>query len=215
MLSVDDWVGIGSLELAGRAAEAIRELNHRTRGPGAFTGPAELYRLVAELVVLAGGMPQLLGQLDRWLRVEHDAGRVRSDDRADPGPTVRGAARDWSPPARPRTIWPMSWLPRSSVCRIWAWPDGCRPVCSPPREAVSGAGQGHDSGMPARSGRPSDAGRRNPRRGLVRGCWGQFSGGVGIARRVGREFVPWAVTVAVPTNHRTTQGAPCCQRGNE
>jgi hypothetical protein len=95
MLSVDDWVGIGSLELAGRAAEAIRELNHRTRGPGAFTGPAELYRLVAELVVLAGGMPQLLGQLDRWLRVEHDAGRVRSDDRADPGPTVRGAARDW------------------------------------------------------------------------------------------------------------------------
>jgi hypothetical protein len=83
-----------SLELAGQAAEAIRELNHRTRGADAFTGPAELYRLVAELAVLAGRLPQLLGQLDRWLRIEHGAGRVRSDDYADPGPAVRGAAAD-------------------------------------------------------------------------------------------------------------------------
>ena len=94
MLCVEDWAEVCCLELAERAAEAIRGLNHRTRGPGALAGPAELYRLVAELVVLAGGLPQLLGQLDRWLHVEHEAGRVRSDDRADPGPMVRGAAGD-------------------------------------------------------------------------------------------------------------------------
>jgi len=29
-------------------AQAIRELNHRTRGPDAFPGPAELYRLWRE-----------------------------------------------------------------------------------------------------------------------------------------------------------------------
>src|SRR6478609_2495879 len=56
--------------------------------------PAELYRLVAELAVLAGGLPQLLGQLDRWLHIDHDAGRVRSDDHADAGRAVRGAAAD-------------------------------------------------------------------------------------------------------------------------
>ena len=88
------WAEIDSLELAGQAGEAIRALNHRTRGSGAFSGPAELCRLVAELAVLAGGLPQLLGQLDRWLHIEHDAGRVRSDDHADPGPAVRGAAAD-------------------------------------------------------------------------------------------------------------------------
>src|SRR6476659_11323946 len=101
MLSVADWAEIGFLELAGRAAEAIRELIHRTRVPGVFTGPAELYRLVAELAVLAGGLPKLLGQLDRWLHIDHDAGRVRSDDHdagrvrsddhADAGRAVRGA----------------------------------------------------------------------------------------------------------------------------
>ena len=94
MLCVEDWAEVCCLELAERAAEAIRGLNHRTRGPDALAGPAELYRLVAELVVLAGGLPQLLGQLDRWLHVGHEAGRFRSDDRADPGPMVRGAPGD-------------------------------------------------------------------------------------------------------------------------
>src|SRR6185312_4672659 len=56
----------------------IRELNHRTRGPDAFPGPAELYRLVTELVLLVDGLPQLLNQLGRWLH-------------AEPGPTVSRA----------------------------------------------------------------------------------------------------------------------------
>jgi hypothetical protein len=81
-----------TLDLADRAAEAVRELNHRTRSAGAFSGPAELYRLVAELVLLAGRLPQLLDQLDQWLHTEHDAGRLRTDNRTDPSPAVRDAA---------------------------------------------------------------------------------------------------------------------------
>lgn len=80
------------LELAERAAGAVRELNHRTRDPHAFAGPAEVYRLVGDLAVLAGGLPQLLGQLDRWLRAEHDAGRVRADTGTEATPVVAAAA---------------------------------------------------------------------------------------------------------------------------
>lgn len=79
------------LDLADRAAQAVRELNHRTRGPDAFTGPAQLYRLVAELALLTGMLPQLLGQLEVWLNSEHDADRVRADNRGDPGPVVDAA----------------------------------------------------------------------------------------------------------------------------
>jgi len=83
-----------ALELAERAAEAVRELNHRTRDPGVFTAPAELYRLVGELAVLAGGLPQLLGQLDRWLRAEHDAGRIRADTGTGPGGIVAASGAE-------------------------------------------------------------------------------------------------------------------------
>ena len=79
------------VELAETAARAVRELNHRTRGPDAFTGPAQLYRLVGELVLLVDGLPQLLNQLGRWLHAELDADRVRSDNHADPEPTVTHA----------------------------------------------------------------------------------------------------------------------------
>lgn len=80
------------LRLAERAAEAVRELNHRTRDPRVFSGPAELYRLVGELALVAVRFPQLLDQLDRWLSAEHDAGRVRVDDTGgDPGLVVAAA----------------------------------------------------------------------------------------------------------------------------
>jgi hypothetical protein len=78
-------------EVAATAAQAARELSHRTRGPDAFTGPAELYRLVAELGLLVDALPQLVNQLGRWLTAEHDADRVQSDDSTDPGPTVTQA----------------------------------------------------------------------------------------------------------------------------
>jgi hypothetical protein len=83
-----------ALEVAEQAAEALRELNHRTRDARAFTGPAELYRLVGELALLAGRLPQLLDQLDRWLRAEHDVGRIRADARADPGRIIAAAGAE-------------------------------------------------------------------------------------------------------------------------
>lgn len=82
-----------ALELAGRAAEALRELNNRTRGPLAFTGPAEVYRLVGELALVVDRFPQLLDQLDRWLCAEHEGGYVRSDVSLW-RPRRRGAVRD-------------------------------------------------------------------------------------------------------------------------
>lgn len=83
-----------ALELAEQAAEAVRELNHRTRDARAFTGPAELYRLVAELALLAGRLPQLLDQLEDWLHAEHDAGRLRSDTRTAPDRIIAAAGAD-------------------------------------------------------------------------------------------------------------------------
>ena len=81
-------------ELAESAAQAVRELNHRTRSQDTFTGPADLYRLAAELVLLVDGLPQLLGQLAHWLHTEHDAGRLRSDNATDPGPAVADATAE-------------------------------------------------------------------------------------------------------------------------
>lgn len=80
--------------VAAAAAEAVRELNHRTQGPTTLTGPAELNRLVAELAVMTARLPQLLRQLGDWLQTEHDAGRVRSDNHIDPGRLVDHAAAD-------------------------------------------------------------------------------------------------------------------------
>ena len=90
-----------TVELVATTAQAIRELNHRTRGPDAFPGPAELYRLVTELVLLVDGLPQLLNQLGRWLHAEHDADRVRSDNHAGQ-PTA--AAGTWTSECRRQPV---------------------------------------------------------------------------------------------------------------
>src|SRR6478736_2474211 len=100
MSDIDTWPG--TVELAETTAQAVRELNHRTRGPEAFTGPAELYRLVTELVLLVDGLPQLLTQLGCW-HAEHDADRVRSDNHAEPGPTVSRATAHLADAGGPRT----------------------------------------------------------------------------------------------------------------
>ena len=95
-------------------------MNHRTRGPDAFTGPAELYQLVGELILLVDGLPQLLNQLGRWLHTEHDADRVRSDNHADPGPTVTQATTQMAAPATTRATWPTSWTGHNSTWPTWA-----------------------------------------------------------------------------------------------
>ena len=83
-----------TVEVAATAAEAVRALNHRTLGPPALTGPAELDRLVAELAVMTDTLPQLLRQLSGWLDTQQHAGRLRSDNHTDPRQLVDRAAAD-------------------------------------------------------------------------------------------------------------------------
>ncbi len=67
-------------ELANDAAEAIRSLNHATfPGSDQLTYPADAYDILASLSLLAARLPQLLGQLDRFVSREVDAGRVVVD----------------------------------------------------------------------------------------------------------------------------------------
>jgi hypothetical protein len=83
-----------TVDLAAAAAQAVRELNHRTLHQDALTGPAQLDRTVAELAVMVAGLPQLLRQLGGWLAAEQRADRIRSDNHLDPGRTVDQAAAD-------------------------------------------------------------------------------------------------------------------------
>ena len=79
------------LNLGEQAAEAIRALNHRTRGADAFTAPSELSWLLADLTATAHGLPQLLGQLARWLATELVAGQLTADNDGDTDAITRTA----------------------------------------------------------------------------------------------------------------------------
>jgi transposase len=74
----------GVLHLAEQAAQAIRELNHRTRHHDAFAGPAELDWLLADLTATAQRLPQLLEQLCSWLNHERDHGKLHADTHTNP-----------------------------------------------------------------------------------------------------------------------------------
>ena len=83
-----------TVENAATAAEAVRALIHLTRGRGALGEPAEADRLVAELALMAGRLPQLLRQLRGWLDAQQHTGRLRSDDSTDPARIVDRAAAE-------------------------------------------------------------------------------------------------------------------------
>lgn len=83
-----------TVDLAAAAAQAVRQLNHRTLHSAALTGPAQLDRIVAELAVMVAGLPQLLRQLGHWLAAEQHAGRIRSDNHLDPSRIVDQAVAD-------------------------------------------------------------------------------------------------------------------------
>ena len=69
-------------QLAEQAAEAIRALNHLTRpATTALRDPAEAGDLAAALSCLTGRLPQLLGQLNRWLTGQQQAGHLQTDTR--------------------------------------------------------------------------------------------------------------------------------------
>ncbi len=74
----------GVLHLGEQAAEAIRELNHRTRHLDALADPAELSWLLADLSATAQRLPQLLDQLRNWLHHEPAHGRLRADTDTHP-----------------------------------------------------------------------------------------------------------------------------------
>ena len=83
-----------TVDHAATAAEAVRALIHLTLGRRALSEPAELDRLVAELAIMAGRLPQLLRQLRGWLDAEQHAGRLRSDDTTDPARIVDRATAE-------------------------------------------------------------------------------------------------------------------------
>ncbi len=78
--------------LARSAAEAIRSLNHATLGQDGLGQPADAYEVLGELSLAASRLPQLLGQIGRWLAAALAAGRLGCDDGTDPAAAVSGAA---------------------------------------------------------------------------------------------------------------------------
>lgn len=81
----------GTLALARSAAEAIRSLNHATLGGDGLEQPADAYAVLGELSLAASRLPQLLGQVGRWLATALASGRLGCDDGTDPAGAVSGA----------------------------------------------------------------------------------------------------------------------------
>jgi hypothetical protein len=80
----------GTLALARTAAEAIRSLNHATLGGDGLGQPADACAVLGELSLAASRLPQLLGQVGRWLAAALAAGRFGCDDGTDPACAVSG-----------------------------------------------------------------------------------------------------------------------------
>jgi hypothetical protein len=67
--------------VADRAADAIRLLNHLTRpGAGGLAEPCDAAEVIADLAAMTWRLPQLLGQLARWLEGELQNGSLRVDE---------------------------------------------------------------------------------------------------------------------------------------
>jgi hypothetical protein len=76
------------------AAEAVRFLNYATgsHAEQGLTYPATVYTVTGALSQAAGRLPQLCGQLARWLDAEHAAGRL-ADDHGGPVCVLTDRAR--------------------------------------------------------------------------------------------------------------------------
>jgi hypothetical protein len=81
----------GTLALARAAAEAIRSLNHATLGGDSLGQPSDACAVLGELSLTASRIPQLLGQIGRWLASALAGGRLGCDDGTDPAAAVSGA----------------------------------------------------------------------------------------------------------------------------
>ena len=80
-----------------RQVAAVRVLNHAT-GPqhraAALEFPSDVDVILGHVTAAVAGLPQLLSQLLAWLQDENAAGRVRLDNRGDPGEAVTDVGMD-------------------------------------------------------------------------------------------------------------------------
>ncbi len=83
-----------SRQVAALAAEAIRVLNHGTLNDraGGLKYPADVDSVAASLARMASMLPQLLGQLSRWLEGQQEAGRLEVRHGAYMGDPAAAAA---------------------------------------------------------------------------------------------------------------------------
>lgn len=81
-----------TLQLAEAFAEIPRTLNHLTRHHEALRYPVDADRLLRELATAAARLPQLLGQVSRWLQQEQEAGRIEVTDGQYAGLPARAVA---------------------------------------------------------------------------------------------------------------------------
>jgi hypothetical protein len=56
--------------------ELVRALNHVTLHHEAMEYPSDAARLLRNLAIVAGGLPQLLGHVAQWLAAEQAEGRI-------------------------------------------------------------------------------------------------------------------------------------------
>lgn len=84
--------GHDTAALARTAAEAIRGLNHATRHRAGLDQPAVAYDILGSLALAASRLPQLLGQIARWLDQALAAGRLDHDLGEDPAHAADAAA---------------------------------------------------------------------------------------------------------------------------
>ena len=75
--------------LARTAAEAVRSLNHATLGGDGLEQPSGAYQVLGELSLTASRIPQLLGQVGRWLAAALAAWLFISDARASAAALAR------------------------------------------------------------------------------------------------------------------------------
>ncbi|MEE4493770.1 hypothetical protein [Streptomyces sp. BE230] len=67
-------------ELADKAAEAVRDLNHATQAAkGNLTYPGDAYEVVASLKALTQRLPQSFEQLSHFVEVLTESGAVTAD----------------------------------------------------------------------------------------------------------------------------------------
>lgn len=77
---------------ADEAAEAMRRLNYATLladGAPGLECPADVDRVLASLQIMHEREMQALGQIERWLHEQHQAGHVGHDQGMNPETAVR------------------------------------------------------------------------------------------------------------------------------